>query len=295
MFDKLFGRSEPRKDEDPFGLRPYCLELGLGKCMTNLQRAVRPSVTIALAEARPDLPHTASRLGGFPALPDRFEWPLTEAGIPMRFLGQFTCVELSLAKLDGLPEEGLISVFLDCIDDEPSVAKVFHFSLKRDLLRRAPPLSMGPDTSASPAHRPVFRTVPSLPHPSSAAFESLELSEEDLDAYEELLLNIEHSLDPYQIRCGGHAPQGDIDPESFESSDVSWEFFLSVRDIEDLEILWPEAGCAVIWLPTGTTRFKEGQAEVTWEPFEDDWTEEGDDETEEDVDEETEENDDDDE
>lgn len=281
MFDKLFGRSEPKKLEDPFGLRPYCLELGLSQYVISLQKSCRPSVAVALAEARQDLPHTASRLGGYPALPDRFEWPLNENDVPLKFLGQFTCGELSLAKLDGLPEEGLISIFLDCLDDEPNVAMVFHFSLKRDLLRRAPPRGPGPHPTTSPpsAYRPVFRTVPSLPYPGSKAFERLEIQDEDLDAYEELLLNVEHSLDPYQIRCGGHAPQEDMELDTPETEEAgSWEFFLALRDIEDLEILWPEAGCAVIWLPTGSARFVEGIAEITWQPFDDDWNEEAEEE-----------------
>lgn len=206
----------------------------------------------------------------------------------MRFLGQFACSELALAKLPGLPEEGLLSVFINVLDDEPAETHVYHFSLKQDLLRRAPP----DQESDSTAYRPSFFTIPSLPRPGSLEYQALSLSEDAEDAYYQLLVEIEESLEPCQLRCGGHPPFSDDEgcyPE--DGSANEWEFFLAVRDVEELDLVWPEMGCAMIWVTKGESRFVDGRAEVTWQTVDDEWDDETTDEdegdAEEDDDEET--------
>jgi hypothetical protein len=282
-FGKLFGKSEPPKFEDPFALLPLCQGLGLQAEARAIIASCRPAVAIDLLRPRTQLSHSGSSLGGHPALPDRFPWPCDSEGQPMKFLGQFSCSEPALAKLEGLPEEGLISIFLDAIDDEPGEAHVYHFSLKQDLLRRPPPEKR----SDASAYRPAFHTIPSLPRPGSPEYEALALSEEAQDAYYQLLVEVEESLEPCQIRCGGHPPFSDEEgcyPE--EGGPAEWQFFLAVRDIDELEVCWPELGCAMLWIPRGSQRFVDGRAELTWQTV-DEWEEE----EEEDEDEESEDDD----
>ncbi len=278
----MLGLPGPTRFGDPFGLLPLCQSLGLSNKAKAILKVCQPSVAIDLAEERPDLSHTASYLGGHPAFPERFPWPLTSSGEPMRFVGQFSCTELSLAQLSGFPEEGLISIFLDVLDDEPSEVRVFHFSLKRDLIRRPPP---GENLEPS-AFRANFTTIPSLPRPGSLEYEKLNLSDDEVDSYYQLLLEIEESLEPAEFRCSGHPPFSDEEgcyPEAGEPSD--WDFFLAIRDVESLGIAWPETGCAMLWIPHTQGRFQDGQAELTWQTIEVDWDDDDDEETEdEDVD-----------
>lgn len=269
-FGKLFGNPEPPKFEDPFGLLPLCHSLGLESEARAILKACRPAVAIDVTGTRTQLPHTGSCLGGHPALPDRFGWPRDSEGEPLKFLGQFSCSELALAKLSGLPEEGLISVFIDVLDDEPAETRIYHFSLKKDLLRRPPPDSL----SDGGAYRPAFHTIPSLPRPGSVEYQALHLSEDAQDAYYQLLVEVEESLEPCQLRCGGHPPFSDEDgcyPE--DGGSEHWEFFLAVRDIEELDLAWPETGCAMLWIPRHKERFQEGRAELTWQTV-DEWEEE---------------------
>lgn len=272
-FRKMLGLPGPTRFGDPFGLLPLCQSLGLGDKSKAILKVCRASVAIDAAEERPDFSHTSSYLGGHPALPERFTWPLAQTGVPLKFVGQLACSELSLAQLSGFPEEGLISIFLDTLDDEPSVVKVYHFSLKRDLVRQAPP----GESLVHSAFRANFATIPSLPRPGSAEYEKLAFSEDESDAYYQLLIELEESLEPAELRCSGHPPFSDEDgcyPETGVPSD--WEFFLAVRDVETLGISWPETGCAMLWIPKSEGRFVDGQAELTWQTIEVDWDDEED-------------------
>lgn len=273
-FGKMFGRPEPPRLDDPFGLLPLCQSLGLQGEAPAILAACRPSVAIDVSGPRALLSHSGSYLGGHPALPDRFGWPRDSQGEPMKFLGQFSCPELALAKLSGLPEEGLLSVFIDVLDNEPGEARIFHFSLKQDLLRRPPPDSL----SDGLAFRPTFHTIPSLPRPASPQYQALQLGEDAQDAYYQLLLDIEESLQPCQLRCGGHPPFSDEEgcyPE--DGGPERWEFFLAVRDIDELEVVWPETGCAMLWIPRDGL---DGRAELTWQTV-DEWEDEDEDDEEE--------------
>lgn len=204
----------------------------------------------------------------------------------MVFLGQFTCQELSLAKLPRVPDEGLISVFLDTIEREPGECQIHHFSLKRDLIRCTAP---GLSSNEKMAYRPVFKTGPSLPRPGSAEFESLELPQSKHQDYEELLDELEQRRDPTTIQCGGHPPLQAAE-HGLPSEGGHWEFFLAVHDIEELFISWQDGGCAFLWTVSGEQRFEGGKATITWQSGADDgWDDDDDwdeDDSEEDWDEE---------
>lgn len=275
-FGKIFGRSRPPRIEDPFELLPLCREVGLEAKAAQLAGACRPSVAIDPAERRADLPHSGSSLGGPPALPDRFPWPRNDDGEPLHFLAQFACSELALAKLTGLPEEGLISVFLDALEDEPHEVRVYHFSLKSDLMRRPTPAEL----VERPAFRPSFHTIPSLPRPGSPEYRALALDEEEQDAYYQLLLELEESLQPCHLRCGGHPPFCQEDGcYPSDGGARAWDFFLALRDIEVLDVTWPETGAIMIWLPKAQRFSHSGEATLTWQDVDDDWDDDTEDAT----------------
>lgn len=281
-FGKLFGGDGggAARFDDPFRLLPLCGSVGLspGESRAILSQC-RPSVAIDLAESRGVLPHSGSCMGGQPALPDGLPWPEDESGTPLRFLGQFACSELALARLGGFPDEGLLSLFLDTFEDEPASARLFYFSLKRDLMRRAAPEG----TEESLCYRPTFHTIPSLPRPGSLEYAQLQLDEDAEDAYYQLLLEVEESLQPCQLRCGGHPPFSDEQGcYPSEGGADRWEFFLALRDIEELGVSWPESGAVMVWLPRSEGRFADGRAALTWQAVWDDDEEEEDEDEEDD-------------
>lgn len=201
----------------------------------------------------------------------------------MVFLAQLSCGELALERYEGLPDEGLISVFLDSIDNEPAEARVFHFSLSRDMRRRAPPKA---PASEKMAYRPTFHATVTIPRPQSEEYSALDLTAEEQVSYNDLLDELDTHRDSSAMQLGGHPPYI-LEREDIPGvDDGNWEFFLSVHDIEELFVSWPEGGCAFVWIPPLDTRFRRGRAALTWQVFDDEEWDEDEDEEEDDTDEE---------
>lgn len=283
MLGKLFGRGNDNPiPGDHFGLGPLCERLGMGKKSREIVESSRNAVEIRLAEFDCHLAHTASRVGGHPALPDDTEWPLSMDGEPLTFLAQLSCGELATERYEGLPDEGLISIFLDSMSTEPEEAKVFYYSLAKDMRRRPPPNA---STTEKMAYRPTFHAITTVPRPDSVAYEALKLTHEEKELYNDLLDELDENLDSSALQLGGHPPYRLSEEAIPPVDDGNWEFFLAVHDIEELFVSWPEGGCAFVWLPPLDTRFRRGRAALTWQVTdadadwddEDDWDEDEDD------------------
>ena len=274
MLGKIFGRGEKRPiPGDQFGLGDLCDKHQLYHKARKIVKSARNAVEIRLAELDCDLPHTASKVGGHPALPDDVDWPISTDGVPMTFLAQFSCGDLAMERYEGLPDEGLISVFLNSMEEEPSEALVYHFSLSRDMRRRAPPNSAA---SEKVAYRPTFHAIVTIPRPDSSEYKRLRLSSEERKNYNHLLDELDECLDSSALQLGEHPPYRLEEEAIPEVDDGNWEFFLAVHDIDELFVSWPEGGCAFVWVPPLDTRFRRGRAALTWQVFEDDeeWDEE---------------------
>lgn len=279
MLGKLFGRGNSRSiPGDRFGLGPLCDNHGLAQKAVKIVKSSRNAVEIRLAEFNCQLPHTASRVGGYPALPDDVDWPISNDGEPMVFLAQFSCGELATERYEGLPDEGLISVFLNTMDQEPSEARIFHYSLTRDMRRRQPPNSPSKEKMA---YRPTFHAITTIPRPDSVEYSALDLDAGEKEAYNDLLDELDQCLDSSALQLGGHPPYR-LEREDVPGvDDGNWEFFLAVHDIEELFVSWPEGGCAFLWIPPLDTRFRRGRASLTWQVL-DDWEEDDEDDWDED-------------
>lgn len=274
MLERLFGSDDVGPiPGDLFGLAAMCENVGLGKRAREIVGVSRRAIEVRLEELDSALPHTASRIGGHPALPDDTSWPLSRDGEPLLFLAQFSCGELSREGYDGLPDEGILSIFLDTFTSRPREARVFHYSLTRDMTRRAPPNS---STTEKIAYRPTFDAKVTLPKLGSPDYESLDLDLEERELYILLLGELDGvgELSPLQMR--GY-PLMALEPEAVPpTKDVSWELFLSIQDMEEIFLSWPEEGCALLFIPTLETRFRKGRAHISWQSFDldedwDDW------------------------
>ena len=276
MFGKLFQRSSGKRPDDEFGLLELCEKTNLSDHSDTILKACRRAVEISLEQFNPDLPHTASRLGGCPALPDDFPWPSGQDENPMTFIGQLTCQELRLAKYEGVPEEGLISLFIDTLEDEPTEAQVYHFSLKRDLVRRPTPGKDGPPPSS---YRPGFRAIPSLPALVSKSFTQLNIDSQSRDDYEELLDLLSERRDPSSLQLGGYAPYWDSECSEPGDESQKFSFFLGLHDIEELSVTWEPSGTAYLWLPEAGFAQADITTELSWQVCEEDedWDDDDDD------------------
>lgn len=271
MLGRLFGQDEGSIRGDHFGLGPLCSKHGLAAKAKSIVKSARNAVEIRLAEFNCETPHVASRVGGHPAIPDDVEWPISRDGNPMVFLAQFSCDELSTERYEGLPDEGLLSVFLDTLDDVPEEARVYYYSLSRDMRRRPPPNSSAVEKMA---YRPTFHAIVTIPRPDSKEYDDLQLTQVQKESYNELLDELDNWLEPSALQLGGHPPYR-LEEEAVPTvDDGNWEFFLAVHDVDELFVSWPDGGCAFIWIPPLDTRFRRGRASLTWQVNEyDDWTE----------------------
>lgn len=130
---------------------------------------------------------TSSRFGGMPAVPADFVWPFDEQE-PYWFLAQINCRELGpLAKVHGLPDEGLLSFFGDHDDvngcDSCGRGAVYYFPEVDSLREAMLPLD---DFVPSISCGMGFYENCELPHPASETIVPLNFSEEEHDAFYDL-------------------------------------------------------------------------------------------------------------
>ena len=67
-----------------------------------------PCLSFSLEEGEPGL--TGSKVGGTPYLPKGTKWPVDEQGVPLRFLAQIDCTQLTA--LPDYPHAGLLQFFI---------------------------------------------------------------------------------------------------------------------------------------------------------------------------------------
>ena len=143
-------------------------ESGLGPWADQLAAVALPSARILLDDGPGEL--LGARLGGDPAMPSGFEWPMRNDGGALAFVGQIRLEEV--ARLDivsWLPDSGMLSVFYDADDPPWSSAledrarwRVVWFADLSDLEARRPPADLAPSCVFTP-HVVRYRTEWTLP------------------------------------------------------------------------------------------------------------------------------------
>jgi phosphoribosylformylglycinamidine synthase PurS subunit len=150
----------------------------------------KPAIGLWPQQPRTELSITASRLGGMPHAPAGWSWPLCETE-PMFFLGQVNCAELQgLSGAEKLPSSGLLAFFADhdavnCAPPyEDKGFAVYHWTELDQLVPAKPPIEL---QQILPLCRLASRPMVDLPDICSATIDALEWSEDDRDAYFDLV------------------------------------------------------------------------------------------------------------
>jgi uncharacterized protein YwqG len=113
--DRWFNRT---RNVPPRGTARANLELRLRAVFPDdlaarLIDLIRPAIRLWPRRPPERLSPTASRLGGMPAVPSDWKWPIYR-GEPLFFLGQINCADLrDLTGADALPKSGLLAFFGD--------------------------------------------------------------------------------------------------------------------------------------------------------------------------------------
>ncbi|MGH6812775.1 MAG: DUF1963 domain-containing protein [Methylocella sp.] len=151
----------------------------------------RSAIELWPSAARAPAP-LSTRIGGQPAAPPGWDWPLYEEE-PMFFLAQIHCPDLKgLPGAELLPETGLLSFFGDhdaingCGWYDPSQSAIYHWIGLDRLVPADPPLEL----EARAEQGVVLRPFLDLPQPVSQAAETLHLTPEERTQYASLMQEV---------------------------------------------------------------------------------------------------------
>lgn len=232
-------------------------------------------------------PLGTSRLGGWPDLPLQTDWPMWEDR-PMAFLAQINLPEMHAANPEvRLPDSGLLSFFLGCTNqtyapdedpseryfinlmagsdpDKPDGWRILFFpdtnALRRTRYDREPLPMLHDPAACEPRH---FRKV--LPDEQSVAYEQLELTDEERERYNLLLVRTGGDADvgsdhdnqlmgypmllqggPAELFCEtaqrGENPFRLHDDPAIKADAASWCLLLQLVSDPNAEFLWGDGG-----------------------------------------------------
>jgi len=166
---------------DEEALRELTRDVGLESRIDDVLQTARPSIRLTPGGTG------ASRLGGSPDLPPRFEWP-TWQDRELGFVAQLALDEVAAVHSDlPLPGEGRLLVFWD-LDGRPSGLQADHRGSCRVLV-----LDDVSNLAPDDAHIPLLQPMPVelsrelvVPNPWGFAAEVLDLSTEEAGAWDNL-------------------------------------------------------------------------------------------------------------
>jgi uncharacterized protein YwqG len=169
-------------------LLALCRDQGLEHRGADVRAATRTSLRLTPGNSG------RSRLGGAPDLPSGVDWP-TWNGRELAFLGQVSLADVAaVADPTALPSDGLVLFFFD-LDRRPSGLAPAHRGSCRVLL-----VPDGIEVQPRTTRAPALRELPvelsrelMLPSAWSLAAEPLELSADEMDAWEELRTGLAHA------------------------------------------------------------------------------------------------------
>ena len=157
---------------------------GLGRIAGVIETAVKPSLWLATRE---ESENGVSRLGGRPNLPEEFDWPLWQEQ-PLAFLAQLNLAALPAVDGLNLPREGALFFFQAAGRDEGwDGVRVLYSDRAVD----QSPLREFPDELEAELRFRGFELavremVPSIPDFTDQLIEEQQLTEEELDAYQDV-------------------------------------------------------------------------------------------------------------
>lgn len=159
------------------------LQAAVPEASDRLMALLRPAIGL-WPQRRTEVGPTASRFGGMPLAPPRWQWPVAQEE-PRLFVAQINCAEFAgLAGAEALPPSGLLAFFGDhdavtgCFPFDSDC--VFYWPNVDRLVPAAPeiePLEIFPTCALVPC--PCL----DLPHPSSHAIGSLGLTKDRWRSY----------------------------------------------------------------------------------------------------------------
>ena len=252
-----------------------------------IMAAIKPAIHISKVKTQEGV-IGASRFGGMPDIPTDFEWVLRE-DIPLSFLAQINCADLQgFTSAKNLPSSGMLYFFYDAIEQpwgfDPSNRKgsaiIYHPSTE-NLITASEPEGADIDNGwLFPAYAVQFREVLSLPSYDSQAFDQLSVSQNSVDDYVNLIVDVSELMaanEPIH-QMFGHSSniQGDMQLEcqlishgidygngysesiakELAAGASDWLLLLQLDTDDDLEMMWGDMGMLYFWIRESSLQSK---------------------------------------
>lgn len=265
-------------------------ELGLNRVGEEIKKYSRNSIRLCTKVVEENtIPIGATKIGGRPDLPERFEWPRYNDNM-LSFIAQISMSEISNFDTEKiLPTSGILYFFYDCEqetwgfdpDDKGSWA-VYYYNENIDELARLEIPEGVPEYARYHASKVSFKSEISVPY---AYIGSLDLTEEEQDAYTELcerLMGEEQMINkllgyPDQIQgdmqlecqlvsnglyCGDSSGYESPKRAELEKYAKDWRLLLQIDSDENVQMMWGDAGRLYFWIKEEDLRLKE--FDKTW-------------------------------
>jgi len=275
---------------------------GLTRVANQLEQIALPSIRIASTAIRESLLSPgASKLGGLPDLPPEIEWP-TWNDVPLAFIAQIDLAEVhTVDRMGVLPPSGLLSFFYNAdhipVGYDPAWRggwRVLYYDGIYSRLRRVPvPVSLlerqsiwMPVGQHYTACALTFSLETTLPPVNSSYIQTLDLSEQEHDAYLQILKAMREREDKPLHRLLGHPDtlQGDMQlecqlvshglslahgwptdmtrVEELQAGSQEWQLLLQLDTDPEAQMVWGIEGRCYYWIQAKA--LQDRQFEHTW-------------------------------
>jgi hypothetical protein len=219
-----------------------------------LLRLARPAVGLWPQRPSPELPTSASRLGGMPHVPKRWRWPMADTE-PMLFLGQINCADLKGAPAaDAFPSSGLLAFFgdFDSVMGSLGTGRGIVVQHWADIDRLVPGTPPDEPAMVFPLCALALRPLIDLPDPGSTALQAVLADEKAIWRYVAVYNAVRfHGIpDELQSHCGLGKLGGwptlvqDYDVDLLTEERTDWRLLLQLDPYSNGEALeeWGPGG-----------------------------------------------------
>lgn len=262
------------------------IDARLPRVAAQLQALVRNSIRIQTTPARDEalLPPGTSKIGGLPDLPEDAAWPEWN-GEPLAFIAQFSLEEIAPFDIERLlPPTGMLYFFYEARQEtwgdrpeDKGSARCIYYDGDTARLKRTPfPETLHEWGRDYPPCRLQFSSEASLPGNQSLYIDRLNLTEEEVAAYDGLIAWMKGP----DADFGGHrllgypqAVQNDdmeeecalatggistASPDAYQTEEAKalkktapqWRLLLQVDSDNNAGLTWGDAGLIYYWTKT---------------------------------------------
>lgn len=250
-------------------LQPLLGEFNLNQFHSPIEQLFWPSILITPEEADRELEVGESKLGGLPELPHGTEWPKSSNGEPLSFLAQINLKQINdLSPNNSLPKSGFLYFFYDS-KSQPSGDKASDsegFKVIYSPLEAEPidPQAIPEGLEDENIYLPCplnFSTDFNLPDYESQAIANLDLSDDELNAYSDL---VGRMIETYGCTGGisrllGHA---DLIDSCSMSLAKDWVLLLQLDSHDEASMLWGNGGRLYFFIEKAA--LESGDFSKTW-------------------------------